>query len=466
MCTTRCAAARSRAGTSRIRSPRRPTRFLSFPGHVRGPVPHRLHRPPLGSRAQRTDRRGCRRRRGGHPPADGAEARRAVRGGEAPVDRADAAADPLGRGERRDPARGRRDGPVHGAPARAPRAGRAGARPAARGATAWRRPSGEGRRARASGAPRRPRGLVSQARPCRDRAAARRRLRAGRHVVQAAVHPRPADALGELLVKRRDELQLAAAARAGGGRGLRRGARGGAPRGARPLQALLAPRRPALPALPRARALAAAPRPGAALLRVSGPAYSLRYLTADDAPALFDLGRDPDVTRFFSWGPYREESEAREFIAGLDRRREAGERLELGIVRNGEDRPIGITGLSDFSPRDRRAVVGTWLGREHWGSGANRESKALVMAMGFRALGLNRITALASPQNVRSIAALERLGFVREGVLRGWHVHRGESRDVAVLRMMRDEWEHTPLAEVPVRIEGDVPPALDSSQRK
>ena len=58
---------------------------------------------------------------------------------------------------------------------------------------------------------------------------------------------------------------------------------------------------------------------------------------------------------------------------------------------------------------------------------------------------------------MRSIAALQRLGFVNEGVLRGWHVHGGEPRDVAVLRMMRDEWERTPLADVDVVIEGDPP---------
>jgi ribosomal-protein-alanine N-acetyltransferase len=191
---------------------------------------------------------------------------------------------------------------------------------------------------------------------------------------------------------------------------------------------------------------------------VRGPAYSLRYLTRDDAPALFELGSDPDVTRFFSWGPYRDPGEAEAFIESLERQRETGERLELAVVRDGE--LLGVTGLSEFSPRDRRAVVGTWLGRAHWGSGANRESKALVMALGFHVLGLNRISALASPQNVRSVAALERLGFVREGVLRGWHVHGGEPRDVTVLRMMRDEWEHTPLAEVPVEIDGDPPAAF------
>ena len=194
---------------------------------------------------------------------------------------------------------------------------------------------------------------------------------------------------------------------------------------------------------------------------VRGPRFSLRYLTAADAPALFELGSDPNVTRFFSWGPYREEDEARAFIESLDRQRETGERLELAIVDEA-DRPVGITGLSDFALRDRRAVIGTWLGRPHWGSGANRESKALVLALAFRSLGLIRVSALASPQNVRSIAALQRLGFVHEGVLRGWHVHGGVPRDVSILRMLHDEWERTPLAEVPAAIEGEAPPAFVS----
>jgi ribosomal-protein-alanine N-acetyltransferase len=198
---------------------------------------------------------------------------------------------------------------------------------------------------------------------------------------------------------------------------------------------------------------------------VHGPELSLRVLTSSDVPALFELGRSPEVSRFFSWGPYQSPSEAAAFIDSLDRQRMSGERLEVGIFsRAGE--LLGITGLSEFSRRDRRAVLGTWLGRPHWGSGANRESKALVLALAFGPLGLLRVTALASPQNVRSVAALQRLGFVHEGVLRGWHVHGGVPRDVAVLRMLREEWERTPLAEVEVRFDGGPPPEFAYSQRK
>jgi ribosomal-protein-alanine N-acetyltransferase len=190
-----------------------------------------------------------------------------------------------------------------------------------------------------------------------------------------------------------------------------------------------------------------------------GPTVSLRYLVPDDAPALFALASDPDVTRFFSWGPYRDESEPRDFIERLTAQREAGTRLELGIVNSG-DRPIGLTGYSDFVRRDRRATLGTWLGRDHWGSGVNTESKALVLSLGFRHLGLHRVTALASPDNRRSLRALERIGFWNEGLLRDYHFHGGEPRDTAILRMLRDRFESSDLAGVPYEIEGEPPPAF------
>ena len=189
---------------------------------------------------------------------------------------------------------------------------------------------------------------------------------------------------------------------------------------------------------------------------VRGPRLALRYPRPGDAPRLFELGADAEVTRFFSWGPYRDVSEPLAYIDSLAEQRAAGSRLEFGIADR-DDRLIGITGLSELSRRDRRAVVGTWLGRPYWGTGANAESKALVLWLAFEVLGLQRTTALASPENHRSIAALERLGFVHEGVLRSWHLHHGRPRDCAVLRMTRAEWEATELARTPVTVDGAPP---------
>ncbi len=193
-------------------------------------------------------------------------------------------------------------------------------------------------------------------------------------------------------------------------------------------------------------------------LIVRGPSLALRYPTLGDAPALFALASDPDVTRFFSWGPYRHEREAAAWLATLPERRTRAIALELAIADR-DDQAIGITLLSELNPRDRRAVVGTWLGRRHWGTGANREAKALIAQLAFGPLELERLGAYADLDNLRSRRALERLGFRQEGVLRAFHRHDDQPHDVAVYALLRQDWQPTRLAQVPAQISGAIPPA-------
>ena len=195
---------------------------------------------------------------------------------------------------------------------------------------------------------------------------------------------------------------------------------------------------------------------------VRGPAYSLRLLTEADAPALFELGSDPDVTRFFSWGPYTHIDEAAAYIASLEPQRERGERLEFLVIHRESQAAAGITGLTEFSHRDRRAVVGTWLGRTYWGTGINTESKALIAHLAFTILGLERLGAYADVENPRSQAALIRLGFEREGLLRRWHRHGERVRDVIVYSLLKEEWRRSALAQVAVEVEGLMPAAAPS----
>jgi ribosomal-protein-alanine N-acetyltransferase len=170
------------------------------------------------------------------------------------------------------------------------------------------------------------------------------------------------------------------------------------------------------------------------------------------------------VTRFFSWGPYRSIAEPEAYIAGLAGERGRGERLDFLIVDQ-TCGPVGITGLTELSRRDRRAVVGTWLGRSHWGSGANHASKALIAHLAFRVLGLDRLGAYADLANPRSQAALIRVGFQREGVLRRWHRHGEEVHDVIVYSWLREEWERSPLAAEPVTVRGEPPVPYRRRQR-
>ena len=194
-------------------------------------------------------------------------------------------------------------------------------------------------------------------------------------------------------------------------------------------------------------------------LEVRGPTLTLRYATREDAPRLLELASDRSVTRWFSWGPYSTAAEPRAYIDSLAAKRDAGQLLDFLVVHR-EDGPIGVTGLSELSARDRRATVGTWFGRDWWGRGVNAESKALIGALAFDRLGMERLTAWANARNGRSQQALERVGFRREGVLRAWHRHGDAMHDVVVFRMLRAEFEASPLRAVPATVSGEPPEAF------
>jgi ribosomal-protein-alanine N-acetyltransferase len=198
--------------------------------------------------------------------------------------------------------------------------------------------------------------------------------------------------------------------------------------------------------------------------RATGPTLTLRFAEPGDAPALFALARDPEVTRFFSWGPYRRVEEAEAYIARLPAERAAGRHLDFAIDHR-DHGPIGVIGLGEWSLRDRRAVVGTWLGRDHWGTGANDEAKALVTRLAFEALGLERIGAYAAPGNPRSQRALEKLGFVAEGTLREFHRHGDRVHDVHVYGLLRGDLALSPLADVDATITGEPPAAFSAAAR-
>jgi [ribosomal protein S5]-alanine N-acetyltransferase len=198
-----------------------------------------------------------------------------------------------------------------------------------------------------------------------------------------------------------------------------------------------------------------------ASIAVHGPTVTLRLPEPGDAPALLDLGGDPEVTRWFSWGPYASVDEPLRYIARLEGQRDRGEQLDLLVVDR-ERGPAGIIGLSELSARDRRCVVGTWLGRRFWGTGVNREAKALVAHLAFAVLGMHRLGCYSNPANERSTRALLRLGFRHEGVLRHWHRHGDEHLDVNVFGLLAQEWAAGPLAAVAVDVEGEPPGAFVS----
>jgi ribosomal-protein-alanine N-acetyltransferase len=87
--------------------------------------------------------------------------------------------------------------------------------------------------------------------------------------------------------------------------------------------------------------------------------------------------------------------------------------------------------------------IGYMLAASHHGRGLGTRAVALLVAKLFRETELYRIFATISVENIASIKLLERLGFIREGVLREHYLIQGRRVDEAIYGLLRHEWEES-----------------------
>ena len=103
--------------------------------------------------------------------------------------------------------------------------------------------------------------------------------------------------------------------------------------------------------------------------------------------------------------------------------------------------PIGGIGLTKREGDMRHsAELGYWLGKPFWGRGIATAAAREVTAYGFRELGLLRIDALVLTENMASIRVLEKVGYQREGLLRGVELKQGVPMDHFLYAVLRGEW--------------------------
>jgi Acetyltransferases, including N-acetylases of ribosomal proteins len=124
--------------------------------------------------------------------------------------------------------------------------------------------------------------------------------------------------------------------------------------------------------------------------------------------------------------------------------REAGTQLPFVIVDKARGRIAGTTRLGDLDVSNRNVEIGwTWLAPEFWGKGLNAACKLLLLQYSFEELGVIRVQFSASGSNVRSQRALEKIGAVREGVLRRHRIDvtdRGTVHDNVFYSIIDSEW--------------------------
>ena len=142
---------------------------------------------------------------------------------------------------------------------------------------------------------------------------------------------------------------------------------------------------------------------------------------AEDAAAIFDAyTQDAQVARYTTWSPHRSLDETRKF---LEQYCEAGWRSGavfswlITILDGGY-----AAGIIDFRLTACRAEVGYVLAQRYWGRGLMTEAAGVVVEWVIAQPEIHRAWATVDLENVASQRVLEKVGMVREGVLRRWVV--------------------------------------------
>jgi ribosomal-protein-alanine N-acetyltransferase len=80
-------------------------------------------------------------------------------------------------------------------------------------------------------------------------------------------------------------------------------------------------------------------------------------------------------------------------------------------------------------------MTGYELHPDYWGSGYMTEALECLINFAFTKMKLNSVEANIDPRNIKSGAALVRVGFVREAHFREHYYHDGIFKDSAIYRL-------------------------------
>ena len=178
--------------------------------------------------------------------------------------------------------------------------------------------------------------------------------------------------------------------------------------------------------------------------RMEGELVVVEPLAAEHEEGLLAAGHDREMWSYLTSFPGAYETAERfhrwmeETLAATA----AGDEGAWAIIERASARPIGSTRYLALRPEHRSLEIGwTWLGRPWWRTGANVETKLLLLGRAFETLGCERVELKTDARNARSRAAMEALPAQFEGIHRR---HRalpdGGWRDTAWYSVIAPEW--------------------------
>lgn len=164
----------------------------------------------------------------------------------------------------------------------------------------------------------------------------------------------------------------------------------------------------------------------------------IRQPEKKDANDIF-LGIDKDVIRFLSNVPWPyEKKHAYMFINKSNK--EWGEKSFKFVIEMNK-KVIGTISLTGYDKKNKKAELGYWLAKQYWGKGIMTEAANEVMRFGFEDVGLIKIIARSSINNIGSNKVLKKIGMKRLCILKKDYVNvNGGWEDSYLYEILKEDF--------------------------
>ena len=175
---------------------------------------------------------------------------------------------------------------------------------------------------------------------------------------------------------------------------------------------------------------------------LTGNFVRLEPLTIAHAPALAEIGIGQTFWDFMLYGNINTVEDMHNWVLDILSRAEKGTDLPFVAVHLASGRVAGATRYLNIVPKDRGLEIGgTWYGTEFQRTAVNTECKYLLMKHAFETLKCIRLQLKTDSRNERSQKAIERIGAVKEGILRNHMIlPDGRFRNSVFYSVLDTEW--------------------------
>lgn len=163
---------------------------------------------------------------------------------------------------------------------------------------------------------------------------------------------------------------------------------------------------------------------------------TVRQFERNDIPKKVEWINNPENNQFLHYDiPICVEKTEKWFDSHI------GEETRYDAVIEADGVSVGTIGLLNIDRKNSKAEYYIAMGETTYkGKGIAKEASMLILKYAFEELGLNRVYLFTESENIAAQKLFERVGFVKEGLIRQDIIFHGKLVDRFAYGYLREEW--------------------------